>query len=311
MALENSYHGETTLALSVSDLGLYRRPYEKILIDALFLRGIPYVKNSQDPLWNDCSDFWPAIEKQLNQHAAELTAIIVEPILQGASGMLIYSQDFLKRLRKWTQENNVHLIADEIMTGFGRTGRMFAYQHSDIEPDFLCLGKGITSGFLPLSVVLLTNKIYELFYHDYAQGKNFLHSHTFSGNALAVAVALEFLKILTEEDLCRNVTSKQELMLSLMQEISDTTGKFKNLRSIGAVVAADLISSKPRMGFNVYQQAVKLGALLRPLGNTIYWLPPLNIDEHTLRELQVITLKAIQNTYNKSEPKTTEPSLQM
>src|SRR3989338_8937559 len=122
MSLQNAYHGETGLAMSVSDLGLYRDAYKTLLLPTLVLKNIPYVTSRDDPLWQDCSLFWPQIEQQLNQHTDELSAIIIEPIVQGAAGMLIYSQDFLRRLRIWTKENNVHLIADEIMTGFGRTG---------------------------------------------------------------------------------------------------------------------------------------------------------------------------------------------
>ena len=294
MALSNSYHGETGLALSVSDLGIYSAPYKAILINTAFLENIPYVKNKQDPLWEDCSSYWPNIEKQLEQHKDTLTAIIIEPIVQGAGGMLIYSKDFLKRLRAWTTQHNIHLIADEIMTGLYRTGLPLACNHADIEPDFLCLGKGLTAGFLPLSAALTTNKIYDLFYDDYESGKSFLHSHTHTGNALAVSVALENLKIIKTE-----ITDHENLLAELMTEVSESTGKLTNIRNIGSIVAADLISPTPlpRMGYKVYQEAIKLGALLRPLGNTLYWLPPLNISQDVLYKLKDITRDAIVKAY--------------
>lgn len=294
MALSNSYHGETGLALSASDIGVYKAPYEKVLIPVLFLEGIPYVHSKEDPLWQDCSAFWPHIEAQLNMHCESLTAILIEPIVQGAGGMLIYSQDFLRRLRIWTLEHQVHLIADEIMTGFGRTGTMLACSHSGIEPDFLCLSKGMTSGWLPMSAVLTSNQIYQQFYADYGLGKSFLHSHTYTGNALAASVALETLKIFEEEGICRRVQTLEPLLKAGMMEVADKTGCLKNVRSMGAIVAADLVTEVPRKGFEVFQAAVRLGAFLRPLGNTIYWFLPLNIEEAVLNSLKEITIRAIE-----------------
>lgn len=297
MALQNGYHGETGLALAATDMRIFRNPYEELLPQFSFLQNIPYVTSKSDPLWHDCSKYWSKILEQLNTQKEQLTAIIVEPIVQGAGGMLIYSKDFLQRLKAWTVENHVHLIADEIMTGFGRTGMPFAFQYAEIEPDFACIAKGLTAGWLPMSAVLTTNKIYELFYSDFSQGKSFLHSHTHSGNVLAAAVALENLKILEEENIYAEVNKTEKLLSDLMQQVSNETGRLKNIRHIGAIVAADLIldekQSKQRYGYKVFQTATALGALMRPIGNTIYWLPPLNIKSSTLRQLSSITIKAI------------------
>ena len=299
MALSNSYHGETGLALSVSDVGLYRTPYETVLFKAEFIQSIPYVKNTAEKLWHDCSNYWPAILQQLELHKDHLTAIIIEPIVQGAGGMLIYSKDFLTRLRQWASQHNVHLIADEIMTGLGRTGLPLACHYANIEPDFLCLGKGLTSGFLPLSAVLTSEKIFNLFYDDYETGKSFLHSHTHSGNALAASVALACLSVMKDKKIYQMVKNNEHLLSELMLEIANNTGKLKNIRNIGAIVAADLITPAPyqRIGYLVCQEAIKLGALLRPLGNTIYWLPPLNTESDVLFKLKTITEQAIVNTY--------------
>lgn len=295
IALENSYHGETLGALSVSDLQLYAEPYRDLLFTTTFLSPLPYVTSRHDPLWQNCANHWEVIEKMLAPYAETATALIVEPILQGAGGMQIYSQDLLKRLRKWTKEHNIHLIADEIMTGIGRTGKMLACEHADIEPDICCLAKGLTAGWLPFSAVLMRDNLYQLFYDDYDKGKSFLHSHTYSGNALGASLALEVLNIMQEEQLCERAIYLESILHRLMQNIADETKKLSNVRSIGAMVAADLIESDkhPRLGFQIYQKAVKLGALLRPLGNTIYWLPPLNIDESTLDELQKITRRVV------------------
>jgi adenosylmethionine-8-amino-7-oxononanoate aminotransferase len=295
IALRNGYHGETVGALSISDIGIYRTPYESMLFTTHFLSPLPYVQSEQDPLWHDCENYWVKIERELEEKTETATAILVEPIVQGAGGMRIYSQDFLRRLRMWTQANDVHLIADEIMTGMGRTGKMLACHHANIEPDFLCLSKGLTSGWLPLSVVLTREDIYELFYADYETGKSFLHSHTYSGNALAASVALEVLKIFSEDDICQRAREIGQIMYRFLVDIANTTRRLKNVRGIGAIVAADLIDDDlgSRTSFAIYQKAVELGALLRPLGNTIYWLPPLNINEGMLTQLKYITEQAI------------------
>lgn len=296
VALHGSYHGETCGALAVSDLGLYRQPYEPLLTTKVeFIETIPYVSGREDPLWKNCEAYWPAIETKLNSHAEQLTAVIVEPILQGAGGMRIYSRDFLHRLWLWARERGVHFIADEILTGFGRTGLPLACQHAGIEPDFLCLSKSITSGWLPLSAVLATNEIYELFYDDYENGKSFLHSHTYAGNPLAAAVALETLAIIEDEKLYDRVQWMEKKLISLLNDVAQQTGKLQNIRGIGGVAAADLVvtDQTQRTGFKIYKKAAELGALLRPLGNTLYWLLPLNATESTMWELAKITSCAV------------------
>lgn len=294
LALENAYHGETFGALSVSDVGIYRDSYQAHLLPAHFISSVPYVEHVTNKNWLNCAENWAIIEKQLEQYREQTTAIIVEPIVQGAGGMKIYSQDLLRRLRAWTKLHGIHLIADEIMTGIGRTGKMLACEHATIEPDFLCLAKGLTSGYLPFSAMLTTQAIYDTFYADYELGKSFLHSHTYSGNALGASVALEVMKVMEEENICARVCGIETEMLMRMREIAQQTGRLKNVRGIGAMVAADLVCDEgERMGYRVYQAAVKKGALLRPLGNTIYWLPPFTIDSAALSRLQQITADAI------------------
>lgn len=296
-SLQNGYHGETFMALGLSDLGLYRKAYEAHLIKPNFIQNIPYVHSSSDPLWNNCSAIWPDIEKQLEKQEANLAAIIVEPIVQGAGGMKIYSQDFLRRLRKWTQTHGIYLIADEIMTGLGRTGQALACEHAKIKPDFICLSKGLTSGWLPMSAVLTHTEIYNLFYDDYSSGKSFLHSHTYSGNALAAAVALECLNILKDEKIFQQVREKEIILKKLMLEVHDKTERLTNIRGIGAIIAADLklteTEKNQRIGYQIFQKALQLGAWLRPLGDTLYWLPPLNTPLLALEELKDISILAI------------------
>lgn len=299
-ALKNGYHGESAGALGVSGLGLYRDQYEALLPQVDFLPFIPYVTGADDPLWSDCSGEWARAQVWLGERAGTMAGLILEPIVQGAGGMLIYSADFLKRLRKWSHENDVYLIVDEILTGFGRTGRRFAFEYADMEPDFLCLSKALTGGWLPFCAMLTRGDIYDLFYDDYETGKSFLHSNTFTGNALGAAVALEALKIYDEEKIWEKAAHIQELLQKSYRELSRKTGLLKNIRGIGAVIAADLVLpgglADKRMGYLVYRQAVKRGALLRPLGNTIYWFLPLNVEKGVIEELTGITessLKAV------------------
>ena len=298
VGLENGYHGETIGTLAVSDLGLYRDCYRAVLPETKRLTGLPYVSGPADPLWHDCTAHWEKIVTELTPYADKITAIIVEPLLQGAGGMRLYSPAFLRHLQTWAKARDIHLISDEIMTGLGRTGKLLAGDYAEFKPDFLCLGKGLTAGMLPLSAMLTTDAVYDACYDDYATGKAFMHSHTHTGNALACAVANATLDYYAEHQIVKQVARLSECMQRLWQEVADKTGKLTHLRALGAMVAADLIlpdgmTSDTRLGYAIYQAAVKRGALLRPLGNTLYWLPPLNCDEAVLTALRDITIDAI------------------
>jgi adenosylmethionine-8-amino-7-oxononanoate aminotransferase len=297
ISLQNSYHGETIGALSLSDIGVYRKPYQSLLFNCHFISNVPYVLDSSDPLWDDCSAIWQQIEDSLKPFENSTTAIIVEPIVQGAAGMKIYSRDFLRRLYQWSQAHGVHFIADEIMTGIGRTGKMLACEHANIVPDFICLSKGLTSGWLPLSAVITNDEIYNYFHKSENPEDSFLHSHTYCGNALAAAVALEVLHIIEEDNILVHANELGAQMHKAMWDIQLNTNKIENIRQIGAIVAADLICERTdnRVGFELAKKMIELGALLRPIGNTIYWCPPLNMDFKTLEELKDITEVALIN----------------
>lgn len=298
ISLKHGYHGETLATLSVSDVATFKNPLSGIGLHCHHLQNIPYVSGITDSLWNNCQDIWEKTEQELNAVKENVCAIIVEPIVQGAGGMRCYSQDFLKRLALWAQKNDIYLIADEIMTGFGRTGKWLACQHAQINPDLICLSKGLTSGTIPLSCILIDSAIYDLFYHDYDKGSSFLHSHTHSGNPLAIRAALATIDTIHQEGIINRARSLGVMMHQYFNEIANTCGKLQNIRSIGAMVAGDLIAdTHERKGFSVYQEALQKGALLRPLGNTIYWLPPLNTDEKTIAQLAEITLNSIQSVY--------------
>lgn len=295
LTLANGYHGETMATMAVSDCGLYKQPFAAHLSESIVISDVPYVSGVDDPLWSDAAKQWQQVEAQLTAQADSITAVIFEPTLQGAGGMKIYSADFLRRLVTWAKAQGIHVIADEIMTGFGRTGRMLACEWADVLPDIMCLGKGLTGGMLPLSATVTSTAFYQQFYDDYESGKAFMHSHTHSGNALAAAVAVEALTILTSQEMQAQITANSRLMQRLLMELAEQYDVITRVRAIGCMVAFDLdVDPGQRMGYQLFQQAVQEGAWLRPLGNTIYWLPPLNTDEKTLVELQRITSVCLQ-----------------
>jgi adenosylmethionine-8-amino-7-oxononanoate aminotransferase len=293
IALKNGYHGETTGAMSVSDVGRFKDPYLAILFQTHYIQSFPYINGRSDPKWffND----WKELEIELEPLINNTAAIILEPMIQGAGGMLIYPPNLLVFLRRWCDQHGIYLIADEIMTGIGRTGKMLAVDHAEITPDFLCLSKGLTSGWMPFSTVSTHQAVFDLFYDDYKQGKSFLHSHTYSGNALGASVALACLNIIEEEKIAIRAENLENKLHRLMNYVADQTNKLTNIRALGAVVAADLIpdSNIDRPAYQIYQKAVEMGALLRPIGNTLYWLPPLTVADDTLTQLAAITEKAI------------------
>ncbi|WP_133127895.1 adenosylmethionine--8-amino-7-oxononanoate transaminase [Legionella nagasakiensis] len=298
ISLKNSYHGETLATLSISDLGLYKKPYSHFGLNCHFLQHIPYVTGEHDPMWQTCDSMWEQTLIELEAIKEKACALIVEPLIQGAGGMRCYSADFLRKLALWTKENDVYLIADEIMTGLCRTGEWLACDHAKINPDLVCLSKGLTSGTLPLSCVMIDNAIYQLFYDDFDCGKSFLHSHTYSGNPLAVSAALATINVMHRENINQKAKTLGLWMQQYFTDIAKETGKISNIRSLGACVAGDLEErGNQRIGFKIYQEALSLGALIRPLGNTLYWLPPLTTNQETIEKLAEITLNSIKAVY--------------
>ncbi len=305
ISLENGYHGESILTLAAGDCELYTKPYAPLLPEIPKLKQLPYVSGLEPDNWDCMSNgSWNVLKKQLDPLASKLSAIIFEPILQGAGGMLIYSPDLLRRLRRWADVHGVHLIADEIMTGFGRAGKWLACEYAGITPDFVALSKGLTGGWAPMAVTLTSTKVYNAFYDDYFSGKAFLHSNTFSGYAPAAAAALAAMKIYREEGIIEQVNERSAELRDAMKFVSETTGALTNVRGVGFVIAADIVdpsTGKPfdkklRTGYRCFKHAVKLGALLRPLGDTIYFLPPLNTPAPVIGALGEIAAMALSKT---------------
>ena len=269
LSLTNSYHGETIGALSVGDVALYKETYEPLLISNM---QVPVPK---DQSVEAAQEALVVLEEVLIDRSDEVAALIVEPLIQGAGGMHMYHPAYLTGARALTKKYNVHLIADEIMTGFGRTGKMFAFDHTEVSPDFMTLSKGLTGGYLPLSVVMTTNNVYNAFYCDYNEHKAFLHSHSYTGNPLACAAALATFEIFEASD----VLGENEKKAAYIKEKTEVFKKFpqvKEIRQQGMVTAIELqgYDAKERIGLKIYEYALTQGVLLRPLGSVIYFMPP-------------------------------------
>jgi adenosylmethionine-8-amino-7-oxononanoate aminotransferase len=272
-SLEHGYHGETLGALAVTDVPIFRDVYTPLLRhnttvpspDArLAAPGVGARAHALDAA--------AVLEATLADRHSTIAALIVEPLVQGAAGMAMYDPAYLERARELTTRYGVHLIADEIMTGFGRTGTMFACEQAKIEPDFLCLSKGITGGYLPLSVVLTTDAVYAAFYDD-DPSRGFLHSHSYSGNALACRAALAVLDLFREGDVIANNRRRAAELTALAQPLA-THPKVRNFRRLGMIWAFDIESAREDFPRWCFAQALERELLLRPIGNTVYWMPP-------------------------------------
>ena len=303
MALKNGYHGETILTLAAGDCDLYGSPFKSLMPKIKKINHLPYLSDFSAPTLDES---WFHIEAELNKNAASLSGIVLEPILQGAGGMLFYEPGLLKKLETWCRVNDVHLIADEILTGMGRLGRARACEIADVIPHFSVFSKGLTGGFSPMACVLTTNDIYEKFYDDYESGKAFLHSNTYCGNSIGAAAALAALQVYEQEQIFARVQKDSHLLRESFNEVNAAVNCLQSIRGVGFVAAADL---KPeivtrqktqRLGYAIYQEAVSRGLLLRPLGNTLYLLPPLNIPEEFISKSTGIIIDSLRAVLGKN-----------
>lgn len=278
ISLAGSYHGETLGALSVTDVALFKDTYAPLLQVSTQVPSpdwrLAEAGESPRDFAIRCAD---VLERHLQQHHAETAALIVEPLVQGAVGMAMYDAEYLRRARAICDRHSVHLIADEIMTGFGRTGTMFAFDQAGITPDFLCLSKGITGGYLPLSVVLTTDAVYQAFYDDDV-ARGFLHSHSYTGNALACRAALATLDIF-EQDHVIEANKARSAHISGAARTLAGHPRVRNFRNTGMIWAFEAATEDLAFSRKFYQQALARELLLRPIGNTVYFMPPYVIDD--------------------------------
>ncbi len=287
MALTGAYHGETMGALSACGCGDYSDIYKPILTDVIRVEGPDCYRCKYGLSRDSCSgECFEAAEAAFEKHGREVCAFLVEPILQGAAGMRIYPPVYLKKLKKACEAYNILLIADEIATGFGRTGKMFACSHAGITPDIMCISKGLTGGYMPMAAVAVTERIYDAFYADFGEGRAFLHSHTYSGNPLACAAACEVIDIMEEDGILEKAAEKASFFNGLLNDLLSGLSHVGEIRSAGLINAVELVKDKKtgepfpkelRLGREIYKKALEKGVMLKPLGDVIYFNPPLVI----------------------------------
>jgi adenosylmethionine---8-amino-7-oxononanoate aminotransferase len=302
ITLGNSYHGETLGALAVGDVGLYKQIYRPLLMDVITAPSPDcFLKDPDTTDREHTIKMFEPMRQTLEQNHQEVCAVIVEPLVQCAGYMRMYHPVYLELLRSACDEYGVHLIADEIATGFGRTGTMFACEQANITPDFICLAKGLTGGYLPLSVVVTTAEIYSAFYDDYANLKAFLHSHSYTGNALACSAALATLELFAQGDV---IAANRELAAHMRTATAQLTGHphVAEIRQQGMILAIEMTQDKKkrspypwqqRRGLRVYEYALRHEVLLRPLGNVIYFMPPYIIKPEEIDRLAKVAAEGI------------------
>jgi len=278
IALRDAYHGDTIGSVSVGGIDLFHATYRPLLFETL----------KAEP--GDAAD----MERLFGAHPGEVAAVIIEPLVQGAAGMLVHPPGYLRAVRELCDRYGALLICDEVATGFGRTGKMFACEHEQVMPDLLCLAKGITGGYLPLAATLATEEIYQGFLGEHADFRTFFHGHTYTGNPLACAAGLATLNVFEEERTLERLQPKIELLGTLLDEVA-AMPEVAEVRRRGFMTGIQL-GDHPvelRMGHRVTLEARRRGAIVRPLGDTVILMPPLAISKADLRRLVEITAEAI------------------
>ncbi len=299
VSLANSYHGETLGALSVTDVALFKDIYAPLLKASAQVPSPDWRLAEQgEPPRAYAKRCAQALEHHLERNHADTAALIVEPLVQGAAGMAMYDAEYLRRARAICDRFEVHLIADEIMTGCGRTGTFFAHEQAGIAPDFLCLSKGITGGYLPLSVVLTTDAVYAAFYDD-SVTRGFLHSHSYTGNALACRAALATLDIFEQDSVIEANRAKAAYLNRTAQPIAQHP-RVKHFRNTGMIWAFDVDTDDTAFTHRFYRAALERELLLRPIGNTVYFMPPYVITESEIDFLVAGTCAALDKVVESS-----------
>ena len=292
MCLSEGYHGETIGALSVGSMDLFAEMYKPMMMDNIHIEAPNCYRCPYGETRDTCScACFEHAERAFAAHGHETAAMIVEPLLQGSAGMRIYPEEYLRKLRALCDAHDVLLIADEIATGFGRTGRLFACERAGITPDLMCLSKGLTGGYMPMSITVVKEKIYDAFYADWSEGKAFMQGHTYAGNPLGCSAALAVLDILDEENILERAEETASWLSARMAETFGAHPNVGEIRHIGLIHAVELVEDRAakrpfdggrRLGYAIYRRALRHGLLLRPLGDVLYFNPPLNIGRDDL-----------------------------
>jgi adenosylmethionine-8-amino-7-oxononanoate aminotransferase len=283
VAFDGAFHGETLGVTALGGVEVFRRPFASVVMDCL------HVPSAADGF----EQAFAALETFLERDADRIAAVVLEPMVQGAAGMRIYSAEFLKRARELTSKHDVFLVLDEVFSGYGRTGPMWAGSHAAVVPDMMCTAKGFTAGMLPMAATLATRRIFEGFFGG--SERSFFYGHTFTGNPLGAAVALEVLRVYEEECVLERAALKAERISQAFSALGELPGVTAT-RSLGMIGALELRGKKgylERGGLRVYEEALRRGAYLRPLGNVVYITPPLNISDTDLDELLSIVAESV------------------
>jgi len=301
ISMKNAYHGDTLGAVSVGGMDLFHQTFERLLFPTI---KVPYPYPYRFPgTEEECKEqALQALKQVLKEKADRIAALIVEPMMQGAGGMIRMPASFLKQVEKLCREHEVLLICDEVATGFGRTGMMFACEHEGVEPDLMALGKKLTGGYLPVAATLTSDEIYSAFYGDYEEAKTFFHGHSYTGNQLGCAVALANLKLYEEKELIAHV---QRISRVLEKEFAtwDALNHVGEVRQLGLMVGIELVRDKgskepyrfeDKIGVRICRRARDLGLITRPLDHVITFMPPLAVQEEDLLQMVRILRQAIQ-----------------
>jgi adenosylmethionine-8-amino-7-oxononanoate aminotransferase len=287
VTLRNAYHGDTIGSVSIGGIDLFHATYRPLLFDTL----------TAEP--GDAAD----MEGLLREYDGQVAAVVVEPLVQGAAGILTHPDGYLRAVRELCDRHGVLMIVDEVATGFGRTGRMFACEHEDVAPDLMCLAKGITGGYLPLAATLTTERVYEGFLGEFQDFRTFFHGHTYTGNPLACAAAIATLNVFEQEDTIAKLQPKIELLERALQRIRGIP-TVREVRQRGFMVGIELADfpADARMGHHVTLAARERGAIVRPLGDVVVLMPPLSIRTADLRRLVDVTALAIEAATGAAPP---------
>ncbi len=304
VSLDRGYHGDTIGAMSVSGQSIFNMVFTPMFVHS-FKVPAPYcyrcpMKKSKDKCAFECTK---PLENLLKKKSSEIAALILEPLVMAAGGMIIYPKEYLSIAAKLAKKYNVHLILDEVATGFGRTGKMFASDHVKIRPDFMCLSKGITSGYMPLAVTLTTEPIYKAFYADYNKFKTFYHGHTYSANPLACSAALASLEIFEKERTLEKISGTIKLFHDRLNDFKELS-IVGDIRKIGMIGALELVKNKKtrqgfdfekRMGMKVYREGLKNNLIMRPLGDIVYFFLPLCVSPKEINEIMNRSYRVIES----------------
>jgi adenosylmethionine-8-amino-7-oxononanoate aminotransferase len=302
LSLKNSYHGDTIGAMSVGGVDIFHDVFKPLFFKTYKVPSPYCYRCALGLTCPECSfACLKEMDKLLEDHADEIAAVVIEPLVQAAGGMIVWPAGYLKGVKDLCIKHDILLIADEVATGFGRTGRMFACEHESVVPDIMCLSKGITNGYLPLAVTLATDEVFETFLGEFKDLKTFFHGHSYTGNPLACAAAIASLDIFRTDETINKMTEKSAIIEYKLAEKSSLP-HVGNVRHKGLVAAIELVANKTtkepypwedRMGWKVAYKAREQGVMIRPLGNVIVIMPPLSIGVGDLNHLLEVIKKSI------------------